>query len=167
MSYAYNFIILLSWNFGCWVIFHAFAVVCWLFSKFTFVKTIISRTQSEGQMVWIQIRTYVLSVLIWVQTFAKVIRRWQVTTSKEICPPEEYAIFSPDKKGCHLLNAFICWMEKSEDLNKMAFNEWAADLVLHYSANIDIIKWLVKNSIGHFLCFVALCPKSTAMVMAG
>ena len=64
-------------------------------------------------------------------------------------------------------------MEKSENLNKIASNEQAADLVLHCCANFDItwfkIKWLKKFqwSFPLFVCFVALRPKSTATVMVG
>ena len=41
----------------------------------SFLYEILSGTLSECQTVWIQIRTDILSVLIWVQTVAKVISR--------------------------------------------------------------------------------------------
>ena len=56
---------------ACWVIFHAFAVVCSLFFKINFFQKILSVTLSECQTIWIQIRTDILSVLIWVQTVCK------------------------------------------------------------------------------------------------
>ena len=57
-------------NFACYF------VGCVFFLKVTFPKN-ISGIPSECQTVWIQIRPYVLSGLIWVQTvkFAKVISR--------------------------------------------------------------------------------------------
>ena len=59
----------------CWVIFHAFVVVCWLFLKLIH-SNILSRTLSECQTVWVQIcRSLSRSKL-----FAKVISRcrlWQ------------------------------------------------------------------------------------------
>ena len=56
-------------TFACSVIFHAFVVI-WLFFKINFFKNILG-TLSECQMVWIQIGTDILSVLIWVQTVCK------------------------------------------------------------------------------------------------
>ena len=54
-----------------------------LFFKINFVK-ILSRTLSECQMFWIQMRTDVLSVLIWVQTVFKGYKQTtNVATSKE------------------------------------------------------------------------------------
>ena len=41
------------------------------FSKLTFSKKNLPGTPSELQTVWIQIRTDILSVLIWVQTVCK------------------------------------------------------------------------------------------------
>ena len=61
-------------NFACSIFFNAFNVACWLFSKLNF-QNILSGTLSECKMVWIQIRTDILSGLIWVQT--------KVTASKE------------------------------------------------------------------------------------
>ena len=49
-----------------WVIFHALVIVC---------QTNLLGTHSECQMVWIQIRTHILSVLIWIQTVCKDISR--------------------------------------------------------------------------------------------
>ena len=43
----------------------------------TFFKKFFSGTLSECQTVWIQIRTDIMSVLIWVQLFAKIISRQQ------------------------------------------------------------------------------------------
>ena len=57
-------------NFASWVIFHAFVVVCWIFQSERFQK-ILSETLSEIQKLWIQIRTDIMSVLIWVQTVCK------------------------------------------------------------------------------------------------
>ena len=51
------------------VIFHALVVICILFSKLTFSKNISGTL--ECQKVWIQIKTDVPSVLIWVQTICK------------------------------------------------------------------------------------------------
>ena len=61
-----------AWEFNsaCWVIFHAFVVVCGLFQNSLF-QEVLSGTPSECQMVWIQIRTDIVSVLIWVQTVCK------------------------------------------------------------------------------------------------
>ena len=55
-----------------WVFFHTFVVICWLFFKINFFKKFLPK---HCQMVWIQIRTDVLSVLIWVQTVCKVYQR--------------------------------------------------------------------------------------------
>ena len=61
--------------------FHAFVVICGIFFHF---QKILSGTLSQCQTVWIQIRTYVLSVLIWIQTICKVYQQTtKVTTSKE------------------------------------------------------------------------------------
>ena len=54
-------------NFSCFCCRH---IVCWLFSALTFQK-VLSGALSECQTVWIQIRMYILSVLIWVQTVCK------------------------------------------------------------------------------------------------
>ena len=67
-----------SFNSACWVTFHAFVekptfskwtFSKWTFSKWTFSKNFVRNTNllSECQTVWIQIRTDVMSVLIWVQ----------------------------------------------------------------------------------------------------
>ena len=50
-----------------------FIVCCRLlkFSKLIISKKSLSETQSECQAIWIQIRTDILSVLIWVQTVTK------------------------------------------------------------------------------------------------
>ena len=51
-------------------LFHAFGVVCWpFFFKITFRN--LSGTLSECQMIRIQIRTDVLTVLNWAQTICK------------------------------------------------------------------------------------------------
>ena len=53
-------------------------------TKFTGGIKILSGTLSEGQTVWIQIKTNVLSVLIWAQTVCKGYQRiTKVTASKE------------------------------------------------------------------------------------
>ena len=57
-------------NFACWVIFHAF-VICWFFSQSAFSKNIF-RNLSDGQAVWIQIRTDILSVCKGYQQLIKV-----------------------------------------------------------------------------------------------
>ena len=54
---------------ACWVILLAI-VVCRFFQKHFFLK-ILSGTLSEYQTVWIQIRTDILWILIWVQTVRK------------------------------------------------------------------------------------------------
>ena len=59
----------LNWPFRCKMgNFSCIIVVCWLFSKLTFFQKLLSRTQSEYQTVWVQIRTDVLLVLTRVQT---------------------------------------------------------------------------------------------------
>ena len=69
--------------FACWVIFHDLIVVCWIFSKLTFFKK-ISGKLSECKTVCIQIRTDILSVLIWVQTLCKGYQQTtKVAASKE------------------------------------------------------------------------------------
>ena len=64
-----------------------FACYCCLlifFSKFTFSKKKIPGALSECQTVWIQIRTNILSVLIWVQTVCKGYQQTtKLTASKE------------------------------------------------------------------------------------
>ena len=47
-------------HFACWVIVHAFFVICWLFLK-----------NIECQAVWIQLRADILSGLIWILTVCK------------------------------------------------------------------------------------------------
>ena len=54
--------------FACWVIFRAFVVT---FFTINFLEKTISRTLSVCQTIWIQIRTDILSVLIWVQAVCK------------------------------------------------------------------------------------------------
>ena len=54
------------------------------FSKLTFQKKKISETLAEHQTVWIQVRTDVLSVLIWVQTVCNAYQQTtEVAASKE------------------------------------------------------------------------------------
>ena len=50
--------------------FHALVVICFLFSNKRF-QNILSGELSECQMVWNQIMTDILSVLIWFQTVRK------------------------------------------------------------------------------------------------
>ena len=61
---------MVGFQFACWVISHAFVVI-WLFFKINFFKKILSGTLSEYQTIWTQIRTDILSVLIWDQTVCK------------------------------------------------------------------------------------------------
>ena len=56
--------------FTCLVICHAFVFICKLFFKIN-SPTMLSGKLSECQMFWIQIRTGILSVLIWHQTVCK------------------------------------------------------------------------------------------------
>ena len=65
----YNNSIAGSKLFAYWVILHIFCRLL-IFSKLTFSRK-NSGTLSEYQVVWIQIRTDILSVLIWVQTVCK------------------------------------------------------------------------------------------------
>ena len=59
-------------NYECWVIFHALLSSAYYFSKSTFLKKIFREHYlAECQTVWIQIRTDILSVLIWIQTVCK------------------------------------------------------------------------------------------------
>ena len=60
-----------------WVIFHAFVVVCRPFPKLTLKKKNLSGILSDCRTVWIQIRTDVLSVLIWIKTACKGFSRRQ------------------------------------------------------------------------------------------
>ena len=63
--------------------FHDSVVVCRLFFK-NYLSKLYSETLSECQMVWIQIRTDGLSVLIWVQTVWKGYQQMtKLATSKE------------------------------------------------------------------------------------
>ena len=70
--------------------FYSFFFCLLTFFKINFVKN-LSGTLSECQMVWIQIRTYILSVLIWVTPYILSVLIWvtlqsvckDVTASKE------------------------------------------------------------------------------------
>ena len=53
--------------FACWVIFYAFVVGCWLFSKLTFSKKIFPEYYQRDKKVQIQTMTDSMSVLIWFQ----------------------------------------------------------------------------------------------------
>ena len=69
--------------FACWVMFHASFVLCWFFQNKLFQK-IISVTLFKCQRVCIQIRTGILPVLIWIQTFCKGYQQMtKVATSKK------------------------------------------------------------------------------------
>ena len=60
------------WQLACWVFIHAFVVVSWFFfKKNQLFQKFLTGTLSECQTVWIQIRTNLLSGLIWVQTVCK------------------------------------------------------------------------------------------------
>ena len=79
----YIFVAFYLFEFTCWAIFHALFVVCWHFSKLTF-KKILLRMLSKCQTVWIQIKTNILLILIWVQTVCKAYQqRTKVTASKD------------------------------------------------------------------------------------
>ena len=105
LSYAhklYNTTLLTFWmlvNFSC------FCCRLLTFFKIIFFQKILSETQSEVE--WFGFRSGLMFCLSWSgsKLFEKVISKWQVTVSKETCPPEEYAILSPDFKECHLLNS--------------------------------------------------------------
>ena len=69
--------------FACWVIFDDFLSSADFFQNYLFQK-ILSGTLSECQTVWIQVRTDILSVLIWVQTVCKGYQQTtKFTASKE------------------------------------------------------------------------------------
>ena len=54
--------------FACWVIFHDFVIICWLLFKKKIKRFFKKKLRiAECQRVWTQIRTNILSVLIWVQ----------------------------------------------------------------------------------------------------
>ena len=69
------------------VIFHAFDVICWYFFSSKLLFKNLSGTLSERQTVWIQIRTNILSVLIWVQTVCK---GYQQMTKVTACKQREW-----------------------------------------------------------------------------
>ena len=56
--------------FTCWVILHTFLSYMDFFLNLLFQKTLIG-IPSEYQTVWLQIRPYILSGLIWIQTTCK------------------------------------------------------------------------------------------------
>ena len=58
-------------GFACWVIIMLLLSFADFFFRITFFENILSETPSECQNTWFKIRTDVLSVLIWVQTFCK------------------------------------------------------------------------------------------------
>ena len=69
--------------FACWVIFILLLLSAYIFQNLPFPK-ILSGALSECQTVWIQIRTNILWVLIWVRTVCKgYYQTTKVTDSKE------------------------------------------------------------------------------------
>ena len=70
------------------------------FFKIDFFKKNISGTPSECQMVWIQIRTNILSVLIWIQTVCKGER--QMTSKERVLG---YQVFDPHKELVNLASS--------------------------------------------------------------
>ena len=72
--------LLVTWLklFACSIIFHAF-----IDFLLTFFKIILSGTLPECQTLWIQIRTEVKSVLIWVQTVCKGYQETTLLAKKE------------------------------------------------------------------------------------
>ena len=67
----------LLFNSACWVIFHAFAVICWLFSKLTFFKRFFR--EHHQCFKWFGPRSRRTFCRSWSgpKLFAKVISRWQ------------------------------------------------------------------------------------------
>ena len=63
-----------KFNSACWVIFHAYEVVCWLFSNFNFSKNCFWNT--------IRVSNFFLLVMIWVQAVCK---SYQQTTKHFAC----------------------------------------------------------------------------------
>ena len=66
---------------ACWVFFHTFLLSSADFFKINCFKKNLSGILTECQTVWIQIRTDILSVLIWAQTVCK---GFQQTTKSQI-----------------------------------------------------------------------------------
>ena len=95
----------------CWVIFHDFAVFCRLFQNY--LLKMLSGTLSECQTVWIQIRTDLLSVLIWVQTVCKGYRQTALDSTSTLSAVLLFFLFFFISQPKHAL-----W-----DLKKKCLNE--------------------------------------------
>ena len=78
---------------ACWLLFHIFFLSSANFFQNYFFQKILSGTLSEWQTVWIQIRTDILSVLIWVQTVCKGYQQTTLVAASKLIFMENKAIY--------------------------------------------------------------------------